>query len=106
MNEFEIQIGGYTKVNPQEVLMLQADVNYTTVYFIDGNKSIVATTLKKLESRFKPFNFFRPHKSFMVNLDCVKCFFQATNLLQMVDNQIVTVSRRKMRSLKKCLIVA
>jgi DNA-binding LytR/AlgR family response regulator len=85
MNEIEIHIGGKLRVIPHEIMMLQAEINYTILYFIDGKKSIVATTLKKLESRFEPFNFFRPHKSFMVNLNCVKYFFQTAILIRILN---------------------
>jgi DNA-binding LytR/AlgR family response regulator len=98
-----IHIGGRKAVNPQEVAMLQADVNYTVLYFTDGNKSIVATTLKTLESRFKPFNFYRTHKSYLVNIACVKCYLKPHNQVQMSDDKKILVSRRKVDGLKKCL---
>lgn len=98
-----ISIGGRQEVKPEEVLMLQAEINYTLVYFVNGRKTIVATPLKKLEERFTPFEFYRTHKSYLVNLKCVKCFIEPTNTLQMSGNQKVTVSRRKRLKLKEYL---
>ncbi len=100
-----IHIGGRQEVNPQEVIMLQADVNYTIVHFSNGKKAIVATPLKTLESRFSAFDFYRTHKSFLVNIKCVKRYLEATHTVQMSDNQKVMVSRRKVNGLKKCLLV-
>jgi DNA-binding LytR/AlgR family response regulator len=100
MNTHNIHIGGRQRVNPKEVVMLQADVNYTVLFFANGKKAIVATTLKSLEPRFVPFDFFRTHKSYLVNLKCIQNFSEVTNMLQMVDNHIVTVSRRRRMSLK------
>lgn len=98
-----ISIGGRQEVNPAEVVMLQAEINYTLVYFVNGRKTIVATPLKKLEERFTPFEFYRTHKSYLVNLKCVKCFIEPTNVLQMDDNHRVIVSRRKRTGLKEYL---
>ena len=74
-----------------------------TTYFADGTKSIVATTLKSLESRFVPFDFFRTHKSYLVNLRCVHHFLEGEKSIQMTDSQQVTVSRRKLLRLKEQL---
>ena len=103
MKTDNIHIGGRQRVNPQEVVMLQADVNYTVLFFANGKKAIVATTLKSLEPRFLPFDFFRTHKSYLVNLKCVQNFSEVTNILQMVDNHVVTVSRRRRTRLKEQL---
>jgi DNA-binding LytR/AlgR family response regulator len=95
-----IHIGGYQEINPNEVVMLQADINYTILYFADGKKTIVATPLKTLENRLVPFDFYRTHKSYLINLKCVKLFSEATNTIQMTDNHKVIVSRRKRTQLK------
>jgi DNA-binding LytR/AlgR family response regulator len=105
MKNAEIQVNGRKQVNPQEIMLLKADVNYTVIYFIDGKKSIVATSLKNLQPRFEPYNFFRTHKSFMVNIDFVKCFLEPHKQVQMIDNQKIVVSRRKANSLKKHLLI-
>lgn len=103
MNTHNIHIGGRQQVNPKEVVMLQANVNYTVLFFTNGKKAIVATTLKSLESRFEPFDFFRTHKSYLVNLKCIQNFSEVTNKIRMTDNHIVTVSRRKLLRLKEQL---
>jgi DNA-binding LytR/AlgR family response regulator len=100
-----VAIGGRQRANPADILLLEADINYTIIHFLSGEKIIVATTLKKLEKRFESFNFFRPHKSCMVNMKCIKFFSKATNSLQMTDNQSIMVSRRKVSELKKCLVM-
>lgn len=95
-----IHIGGYQAINPKEIVMLQADINYTILYFANGQKTIVATPLKTLERRLVPFDFYRTHKSYLINLKCVKLFSEATNIVQMSDNNKVVVSRRKRTQLK------
>ena len=103
--ENTIALGGFRSAKPDEILLLQADINYTVVHFKDGEKFIVATSLKNLQSRLEPFNFYRTHKSFMINLDCVKNFLEPHNQVQMTDNKKIIVSRRKVNGLKKSLLM-
>lgn len=95
-----IHIGGYQEINPNEVIMLQADINYTILHFANGQKTIVATPLKTLESRLVPYDFYRTHKSYLINLKCVRRFLEASNTVQMTHNHKVVVSRRKRTQLK------
>jgi DNA-binding LytR/AlgR family response regulator len=92
-NTTKILIGGRQKVYPDEVIMLQADANYSIVYLIDGSKLIVATTLKKLEERFSQFAFIRMNKSYMVNSQFV--IEEQENALKLSNSLIITFSRRK-----------
>ncbi len=101
----EIQIGGRKNVNPEEIMLLQADINYTVLYFIDGKKTIVATPLKTLEMRFDGHNFYRTHKSYLVNIACIKNYLKPHNQVQMSDDKKILVSRRKIDGLKKCLFM-
>lgn len=103
--ENTIALGGFRSVKPEEIILLQADVNYTVIHFKDGEKFIVATSLKNLQSRLEPFNFYRTHKSYMVNLDCVKSYLEPQKQVQMTDNKKVMVSRRRVNGLKKYLLM-
>ena len=105
MEEKQILIGGRKQANPNDIMILQADINYTIIYFKDGRKCIVATTLKTLESRFESFNFFRTNRNMLVNLDYVKNFFKPNKQLQMTDNKQVVVSRRRVDGLEKTLLM-
>jgi DNA-binding LytR/AlgR family response regulator len=102
--ENTIAIGGFRSVRPDDILLLEADINYTVVHFKDGEKFIVATPLKSLQSRLEPFNFYRTHKSYLVNLNCVTSYLEPHKQVQMIDNKKIIVSRRKVNGLKKSLI--
>lgn len=99
-----IAIGGFRSVRPDDIVLLEADINYTVVHFKDGEKFIVATPLKSLQSRLEPFNFYRTHKSYMVNLNCVASYLELHKQVQMIDNKKIIVSRRKVNGLKKSLM--
>ncbi len=98
-----IHIGAWQQVAPQDVIMMKAFVNYTVLYFANGKHLMVATPLKQLESRFSHCNFFRTHKSYLINMACVKHFVEADNKVQLTGNQSVEVSRRKLSEFKSKL---
>jgi len=93
---FSIKLAGKKKVNPSEVLYLKADVNYTEVFLQGGERIIVSKTLKELEKRFITYNFFRTHKSYMVNLNYVIGYQIHEGLIvRLFDHHTVSLSRRR-----------
>jgi two-component system LytT family response regulator len=91
-----IRLAGNNKVNPANVLFLKADVNYTELFMQGGKTLIVPKTLKELEKRFIPFDFFRTHKSFLVNLNYVIGYQIHEGLLVKLDGEYnVNLSRRR-----------
>ncbi|GAB3519997.1 LytR/AlgR family response regulator transcription factor [Emticicia fontis] len=91
-----IKLAGKKKVNPAEVLFLKADVNYTEIFLQDGERFIVSKTLKELEKRFINYNFFRTHKSYMVNLKFVTGYQIHEGLMVKVqDEHQLSLSRRR-----------
>lgn len=97
MKNLEINIGGRKTVVPRNVILFEGDVNYCHVYLKNGVKLTVATTLKMLEQRFKPHNFYRSHKKYLVNIKEVKSCERDKVLLS--NKQNVLVSRRKKEEL-------
>lgn len=100
-----VHIGGWQEVCPQEVIVLKAEINYTTLYLKNGKKITVATPLKVLERRFASHNFLRVHRSYLINLACTKGYKTLDSSIQLTDNQRVTVSRRKITDLKRLLAI-
>jgi DNA-binding LytR/AlgR family response regulator len=99
-----IPMGGKQNANPQEIILLQADINYTQVYLSNGLKITVATPLKELEKRFAICtDFFRTHKSFLINLNYIKNYESkgCEVFVQMKNGFQVEVSRRKKTAFKR-----
>lgn len=102
-----IPMGGRQNANPQEIMLMQADENYTKVYFSNGQKLTVATTLKTLKQRFLDCTeFFRTHKSFLINLNYVKNLDLISNkgFIQMKNDYRVIISRRKKRAFRERIV--
>ena len=93
--ETQITIGGRKTINPQELISLKGEVNYTTVYFLDGKrKEVVATTLKKIQTQLEPFpNFYRVTKSTIINLNCISQI--KNNQIFLINGEVIVPSRRR-----------
>lgn len=93
-----IPMGGRQNANPQEIMLMQADENYTKVYFSNGRQLTVATTLKTLEQRFSDCSeFFRTHKSYLINLNYIDQFYNTKDeaFIQMNNGYRVEIARRR-----------
>lgn len=99
MKTNEIHIGGRKKILPQNVVLLEADQNYTRLYMIDGDQLLVATTLKILENRFSNHqNFFRSHRSHVLNLNHLLKYDELSKQIIMKNQKVVVLSRRRTRN--------
>jgi two-component system, LytTR family, response regulator len=95
-----IKICGRKRASPNDIVWLEAKINYTTIHFINDKKLLVAKTLKQLEYRLFDHNFFRIHRSYLINMDCIKHINEYEFNIQLTDNQYVDVSRRKICDFK------
>jgi DNA-binding LytR/AlgR family response regulator len=96
--EDTVHVGSRKHVYPQKIVMIQAEINYSLIYFSDGNKIIVATCLKTLEDRFATVDSFaRVHKSYLINLDYLKSYCDGR--FQLENDLSCIVSRRKFKKL-------
>lgn len=95
-----IHLGSRKSISPSSILLLKADINYTIIFLDDGSKLLSSTTIGVLEKRLKGFNFFRPNRSFIINLQFIEQFQdKATtghlpNIL-LKNKDAITLSRRK-----------
>lgn len=99
-----IAVGGWYNAQVHQVIFLQADRNYTQIHLADGGKMTVAICLKKLEKRFAIFDdFFRTHKSFLINLNHIQNYDVIRNeiFVEMKNGYRIEVSRRKKMALRK-----
>lgn len=89
-----VSIGGRKKVSPKQVIMLVADINYTTVHLFNGEHFIIATTLKRVQKSLDSHGrFVRTSKKIVVNWDYVSS--HCAKQLTLQNNQIIPFSRRQ-----------
>jgi len=80
----------------KNIVRCASDGNYTTVFFEDKSKLLVAKTLKDLESLLSPHQFERIHKSHLVNLEHLRRYYNRfSGEVEMSDGAVLPVAQRK-----------
>jgi two-component system LytT family response regulator len=63
---------GYYPIKPQSIIYCKADKTYTHFYLHDNKHFLASRHLKEFEDILMPYNFFRIHKSFLINIEQVE----------------------------------
>jgi len=80
-----------------EILYLEASDSYTTVFTIDGKRSVSSKHIRVFEEYLDPKRFYRVHKSFVINLAHLKGFSRTEGNMAILDNgTMIPVSRRRL----------
>ncbi|MGN6645718.1 MAG: LytR/AlgR family response regulator transcription factor [Cytophaga sp.] len=87
---------GYIFAEIDQIVRCEADGNYTQVFFKNGEKQLACKTLKEFESILSQNNFWRIHKSHLINLKYLKKYIKGDGggNVVMADNSEIEVSRR------------
>ncbi|MCF8234430.1 MAG: LytTR family DNA-binding domain-containing protein [Bacteroidales bacterium] len=90
-------------VGIHEIIRCEADKNYTYFFLSDGSKITISKTLNEYAKLLENYQFIRPHKSHLVNLQHIRTVNkQDGGSLIMRDKSVVPISfRRKEQILKK-----
>ncbi len=79
-----------------QIIRLEAQSNYTMIFFEDQSKLIASRTLKDFEDILPSNTFFRIHNSHMINLHFIKKYFRGDGgHVEMKNGDLILVSRRK-----------
>lgn len=79
-----------------EVVHLEANSNYTNIYFGNKTKIVASKTLKEFEELLPEEIFFRTHHSHIINLNYVKRYIKGDGgQIELQNGNYVDVSRRK-----------
>lgn len=86
---------GLIFINLSDIIRCDSDGNYTFFILTNGKKIIASRTLGEYEQMFADDNFFRIHRSHLINLEHVKKYIKGEGgYVVMTDNSQVEVSRR------------
>lgn len=87
---------GLEFISNAEIIRLESDSNYTTVYRDNGERCMVAKTLKYVHDLLNPKYFIRVHKSHIINVEKIKKYVKADGgYLIMTNDDVVPISRNK-----------
>ena len=97
-----IHVGGHRRLVPQQIVRLVADRNYTLIYEASGRNLLIATTLKIIEERLRPFGFLRVTRGDVVNRSFIERVWK-NGTVQLCDGTQIFSSRRRQKSVMAAL---
>ena len=96
-----IRLGWHNTIDPDTILFMRADSNYTQVHLNNGTMILSSTTLGSLAKRLPAYQFFRPNRSMLVNLHYMVNFEKDTCSIKLTNNEIIKISRRRTKQVRK-----
>ena len=91
-------------IDTENIIRCESDDYYTKFFFVDGTTMLISKTLKEHEELLSDSDFFRPHKSHLINLKYVKSYIKTDGgSLIMNDGKEIPVSRRKREKILEIL---
>ena len=90
--------------NINDIVQLEANRNYTNIFFIDRSKITASKTLKDFEELLPADVFFRAHHSHIINLGYIKRYIKGDGgQIELQTGVYVDVSRRKKEEFLKAI---
>lgn len=87
-------------VNSDEIMYCKSDGNYTEIFFKEQKKEVLSKKLKDVELLLQSENFFRVHKSYLVNVKYIKEFVKSDGHYLVLENDVtIPVARLKKNEL-------
>jgi two-component system, LytTR family, response regulator len=88
---------GFNIVDTSEIVCIEADGNYSMLFFIDRENLLVTRAIREFEFLLDPSIFMRSHKSALINLNYVIEYSSADGHFALMKNgKKVNISRRKL----------
>lgn len=95
---------GIKIIDQKDIVFVKADSNCSVLYFKDGTKYTDTRTLKTYESVLNNDMFYRVHKSYITNVNCIKEVISADGGYVLLNNGMeIPVSRRRLQAFKELI---
>jgi two-component system, LytTR family, response regulator len=90
---------GFKLFEPHTIAHLEADGNCTLLHFTDGSRYLDTRTLKVYEDMLEPLQFFRTHRSHLVNVDQIREYLREDgHWAVMKDGARVPIARERVQA--------
>jgi two-component system LytT family response regulator len=97
-------VHGFDFILISDIICLDADGNYTNIYLKRKKQLRSSRTLKEFDKLLSGMNFFRVHKSHLVNLACIRSYHRGEGgHLTMNNGKVIEVSKRNKEAFLKLL---
>lgn len=92
-------------VNIDDLIRIEAQSNYSKLYFADGTTLTVAKVLRKFEEQLNHNVFIRTHKTHLVNMHFIRSYEgKIHKMLVLKNGENITVARSKQRCVLQSLM--
>ncbi|MCU0447231.1 MAG: LytTR family transcriptional regulator [Microscillaceae bacterium] len=89
-------------ISLEDVVRIEADINYSHLILNSGQRIILARTLKAYEKDLS-FPFLRVNKSFIINVNFLDEMPILDKKVMMKDGKIIPISRRRVERVEKAI---
>ena len=79
----------------EDIIYVESDGNYSTVFLQDHKKIVVTKKLKEVDAILPEHYFFRIHNSYIINLNKIKAFIKNEGYVIMDSNHKIPVARQR-----------
>lgn len=86
---------GLIQIVINEIIRCEANSNYTTFYLSNNQKIVATRSLIEFEESLTDFDFFRVHKSHLINTSQIKKIDWNTMQVIMNDDSCIEIARRR-----------
>jgi len=88
------ELGNRRIIDIKDIIAIEANGAYTTIYQTNGSKITTSKNLKHFENKLASYNiFFRSHRSWIININHLDRFNKTECLLIMNNNVIAKITR-------------
>ena len=82
-------------IDLSEIIMLQADVNYTIFFLKNGKQFLSARSIKLFELMLEGHGFIRTHRAYLINRKHLLKYNDTNDSVFLSNNLIALISRRR-----------
>jgi two-component system, LytTR family, response regulator len=86
--------GMVTKISINDIILIKAESNYSTIFLINGKKVLTSKTLKFWADKLDTVMFIRIHASYLINKCHVLEMHRAKRVVVMAQDLQACISRR------------
>jgi two-component system, LytTR family, response regulator len=90
-------------IKTDDIVLLKADNVYTEFYLRNNTKEVVSKPLKEYELLLSQPNFYKPHRSYIINLNAVNEYLKPSSEIVMINNLKIPIAREKKKEFEELL---
>lgn len=86
-----------------EIIFLKADNVYTEFMILQKTRHVVSKPLKEYEILLSQANYYKPHRSFIINTKYIKSYDKGSSEIEMISGDKISLARDKKKEFEALL---